>query len=119
MISQHLKQAIAQIQTERDNAVKLAVQKVTAEEITPFNVEVDKKRDKAIQEKTVQFNSIIAEMQQSHSREKQEIVAAAEKKKKENAELIVARETAAVTIAYDKTVSKLLDLAKEMDEVQK
>lgn len=119
MISQYLKQAISAIQAEKENAVKVAVQKVTAEEINPFNVEIDKKRDKAIQELTTSFNTKIAEMQQAHNAEKQAIVAAAEKKKKENAEMIIARETAAVTIAYDKAVSKLTDLSKEMDEQQK
>lgn len=119
MISQYLQQAINSINTEKANAVKAAVAKVTTEEITPFNAEIDKARDKALQEKTTEFNNHIAELQKQHAKEKQEIVAAAEKKKKENAELVIARETASITIAYDKAVSKLNDLAKEMDEEQK
>lgn len=119
MISQYLQQAINSINTEKANAVKAAIAKVTAEEINHFNTAIDKARDKALQEKTTEFNNHVAELQRQHAQEKQEIVAAADKKKKENAELVIARETASITIAYDKTISKLKDLAQEMEEEQK
>ena len=116
MISQYLQQAIKAIEQEKENAVKKAVANATANEINPFNADIDKARDKALQEKTAMFNNQLAEHQQKFAKEKQSIVEAAEHKKKENAELVTARETAAVTIAYDKTISKLTDLANELNE---
>lgn len=118
MISQYLQQSIRNIQAEKENAVKAAIAKVTAEEIAPFNAQIDKMRDNALQEKANEHNKAVAALSQQLARERQEILAAAEKKKKENAELVIARETAAITIAYDKAVTKLTDLASEMDKEQ-
>ena len=107
MIVDILKNALKSAEAEKDRAVATAKEKATREKVIPFNAEVDEKLKGAINALTTELNAKIKEMQETFSKEKDELAAQGEKKKSENASAIIATEIAIVSAQYDEAINDL------------
>lgn len=109
-------QAIRSLESEKQSLANAKREQVTREKIIPYNQEVDILRDKAIAEKQQALNASIVAQQEHFAKEKQEMIEAAEKKKAENANAVITTETYAVTVEYDKAISKLNEQIADLKE---
>lgn len=115
-IKVHLEQAVKSLEAEKQTVANAVKEKVTREKIIPYNQEIDIARDKAIAEKQGSLNATIVAHQERFAKEKQEIITAAENKKAENANAVITTETYAVTVEYDKAISKLNEQIADLKE---
>jgi hypothetical protein len=107
MIKTHLEEAVRKIELDKERAVAQAKERVTREQIVPFNAEIDKARDAAISQKQNSLNEQIKAHQETFAQERQSFIEAAEKKKNDNANAVLATEVAIVTAEYDRHLAKL------------
>lgn len=115
-VKPYLEQALAAIKKEKEYAINEAKEKINREKIVPYNQDMDCARDEAIAKKQSVLNEEIAVLQNKFAQEKQEIIEAAEKKKTDNANAVIATETYAVTVYYDKVISALEKQITELKE---
>lgn len=119
MISQIIKNALATIENEKQQAVNAAKEKAMREKVIPFNAEADQKTKLAIDELTQELTAKTSALQAEFSKQKENIILLAEAKKKEYAEKVISAECAVVSMKYDSTVSDLTKMLKEhTEEVQ-
>jgi hypothetical protein len=109
-------QAIRSLEAERQTVANAKKEQVTREKIIPFNQEIDRAREQAIAERQQALNATIVAQQEHFAKEKQEMIEAAEKKKAENANAVITTETYAVTVEYDKAISKLNEQIADLKE---
>lgn len=115
-IKVHIEEAIKKLQIERERAVVSVKERVTREQIVPFNIEIDKARDSAIAQRQEELNADIRARQESFAQERQSFMESAEKKKAENAKTVLETETAIVVAEYDKHIQKLRQQLEEVNE---
>lgn len=106
-IKSHLEEAIRRIEGDKARDIAIVKERVTREQIIPFNAEIDKARDAAIAQRQSEMNANIACQQEAFAKERQSYIEAAEKKKNDNAAAVIASETAIVCAEYDKHITKL------------
>ena len=106
-VETHLEQAIRNLEAENATVADATKDRVMREKIIPYNQEIDEARDNAVAERQATLNATIAAQQESFEKEKQQMFEAAEKKKSDNMNAVIASETYAVTVEYDKAISKL------------
>lgn len=116
MIKKHIEQAIRNLEAERDNELHTLEQRITQEKIVPFNREADIRKDKAIEQKTADFNAQVSALQATFTKEKQDIIIANENYKKENAEKTLNAESAVVAAKYSAAIEKLTKMLNEVEE---
>lgn len=115
-IKVYLEETIKRLQVERDRAVATVKEKVTREQIVPFNIEIDKARDSAIAQRNEELNAEIKARQEAFSVERQSFIESAEKKKNEHAQAVIETETAIVVAEYDKHIKRLTEQLSEVSE---
>lgn len=115
-IKAHLEQAVKNLETEKENEVRIVKERVTREKIVPYNQEADKGRDLAIAELHQNMNEDITARQAQFAKEKQAIVDENEKRKENNANAVLATETYEVTGKYDKAIAKLNEQIEDLKE---
>lgn len=108
-IKQYLEQTIKNLEAEREREIQEIRERVTKEEILPYNKEMDAARDKAIAELQANLNKDIQQKQATFEQQKKEIIDANERKKMTNAQSVISERTYAVTVKYNKAISKLND----------
>jgi hypothetical protein len=111
MIKTHLEEAVRKIEYDRERAIQIERDRVTREEILPYNQEIDKARDAAIAQRQGAMNEQIRSHQEAFSKERQEFIDGADRKKKEHAEMVLNSAVAVVSAEYDKHIGKLKALA--------
>lgn len=115
-IKELLLQTIRNLEAEKNSVAAVAKDKAMKEKIVPFNQEIDKARDNAIAEKQQALNATILAHQEQFAKEKKEMYEAAEKKKSDNASAVIASETYAVTVEYDKIIAQLNEQVEEFSK---
>lgn len=115
-IKVYLEEAVKRLQVERDRAVAMVNERVTREQIVPFNIEIDKARDSAISQRNEELNAKIKELQEAFALERQSFIDSAEKKKAEHAQAVKETETAIVVAEYDKHIKRLTEQLSEVSE---
>lgn len=115
-IKSQLEQTIKNLEAERDREVAIIKDKATREKIVPYNQEADKLRDLAIAELQTTMNEDIKARQEKFASDKKAIVEENEKRKENNASAVIATETYAVTVTYDKAIAKLKEQIVENEE---
>lgn len=115
-IKVHIEEAIKKLQIEKERAVVSVKERVTREQIVPFNMEIDKARDSAIAQRNEELNEDIKARQEAFALERQSFIESAEKKKADNAKTLLETETAIVAAEYDKHIERLRELLKEVNE---
>ncbi len=116
MIKKYIEQTIRNLEAERDNELRTLEQRITQEKIVPFNREADIRKDKAIEQKTNAFNAQVSALQETFAKEKQDIIVANENYKKENAERILAAESAFIMAKYSATIERLTKMLNDEEE---
>lgn len=107
MIKQHIEQAIRSIETEKEQAIRLAEQKVMQEKVVPYNASIDEKKDAAVQQLTAKFNTDVQALQEQFAKDKAEVISACENDKAKNQRTVIATESALVSMEYDKAIASL------------
>lgn len=115
-IKVHIEEAIKKLQIEKERAVVSVRERVTREQIVPFNMEIDKARDSAIAQRNEEMNADIKARQEAFAAERQSFIDSAEKKKADNAKALLETETAIVVAEYDKHIERLSELLKEVND---
>lgn len=115
-IKAHIEQVIKNLEAEKERESAIIKERVTREQIVPYNQEADKSRDLAIAELQQVMNEDIAKRQAKFTKEKQAIFEENEKRKENNANAVLATATYEVTGKYDKAIAKLNDQILEMKE---
>lgn len=115
-IKTYLEEAVRKIESDKQRAVASIKEKVTREQIIPFNAEIDKSRDAAIAQRQAELNATIATQQEAFAKERQAYIDAAEKKKAENSMAVITSETAVVSAEYDRHIAKLNAQIQEIKE---
>ena len=115
-IKVYLEETVKRLQIEREKAIATVKEKVTREQIVPFNVEIDTARDKAIAQRNDELNEEIRERQEAFAAERQSFIDSAEKKKNEHAHAVIEVETALAVVEYDKHIKRLTEQLSEISE---
>ena len=76
-------QAVAQVEQEKQRQISLSKEKVIREKVVPFNNEVDRARNKALEELTNKLNADILALRTAFENEKKMLEEAGEKRKAE------------------------------------
>ena len=108
-------QTIKSLKDEEQREIAVIKERVTKEQIIPYNQDMDIARDKAIAELQENLNVNIVSMQEKFAKDRQNIIDANEKKKSDNATSVIATETYSVQMKYEKAIAKV----KEQLENQK
>ena len=115
-IKAYLEEAVRKLESDKAREVAVAKERVTREQIIPFNAEIDKARDAAIAQKQSEMSAQIAAHQEAFAKERQAYIDAAEKKKSDNAAAVIATETSLISAEYDKHIAKLNAQIQEIKE---
>lgn len=107
MIKEIIAQAIRQIEAEREQNISEVKSTIMQDKIVPHNIEIDTKRDAALQSLAEKREKDVSDLNAKYEQERQAIIDASEKDKNENANAVVARETYGITVEYDKVLSEL------------
>lgn len=102
-----LEQTIKNLQAEEQREIAVIKERVTQEQIIPYNKEMDEARDKAILELQENLTKNIGALQANFASDKQKIIEANEKKKADNATSVIATETYSVQMVYEKATAKV------------
>lgn len=105
----YIEQAIRGIEAERDQKIETIKADIMRDKIAPQNVEIDTKRDNAIQELQTKLNADISALQEKFNAERQAIIDASEKQKADNANMLINIETTSINSEYN---TKLAELRK-------
>lgn len=116
MIKEILQDAVRKCEIERDRQANVARETAIREKIAPYNAEIDRLRDEAINSKQEQLNANIQAYQEKFAEERKNIIEAAEKKKADNADAVILAETSVVTAEYNKHIAKLNQQIAEVKE---
>lgn len=113
MVKQIIENAIAQIETKRQQEIAAARQKANQEVIVPHNNEVDTLLRKAIEELQTAYTQRLSEMSRIQEQEKAALVGKADKDKREFAETAYAQAVAVINVSADNTIAKLRAMIEE------
>lgn len=127
LISNTIQGTINQIEQQKKSEIERAKQKAMQEIIIPFNSEIDNVRSKAIAEITEKTNAEISALQQEANAkinkkqqeladQKNEFCEASEKKKSEHTNATLVAVEAEVTARYDTTLKTLYALVESNKE---
>ena len=115
-IKTYLEQTVKSLEAEKEREISAVKDKVTREKIVPYNQDIDVSREKAIAELQSNLNSKVVALQEQFAKDRQMLIEAGEKKKQENASLVIATETSAVSIAYDTAICKLKEQIADLEK---
>lgn len=101
-VNAHIEQAIRGIETERDQQIAILRETIIREKVTPKNIEIDQKRDNALQE-----------LQEKYTTDRQAIIDASEKRKADEANTLINAETASIAYEYNTKIAELKKLIGE------
>lgn len=116
MIREHIEQAIRSLEAEKEQKIANVRASIVQEKIAPRNMEIDTKRDNALQELSAKLTNDIAELQAQYERARQGIIDTSEESKTANMNAILATETNGLVAEYDRVIAeqrKLLETIKE------
>ena len=127
IISNEVQNTINRLEQQKRTEVERAKQKAMQEQIIPYNTEIDSMRSKAIAEITEkanmeiatiqqELNSRIAKKQQELADHKNELTEAGEKKKQEHTSVTLATVEAEVTAKFDETLKTLYKIVESEKE---
>lgn len=105
--------AIAQIEATRQREIDAVRQRVTQEEIIPFNRDIDNSLRDAITELQMQHNAKIAQMQQAFDAEKAALSEAATKRKDSFAETAIATAVSVINANADTAIAHFKKFVSE------
>lgn len=122
-----IKNTIRAYENEKEQRLATVKERVTREKIVPFNADIDNSRAKAVSELNAELNTKInainqecaariSVLRQDYDKRRQELVSLGEQKKSENAEAVIATETAAINVEYDDVLSKLNAILSAMKQ---
>ena len=122
-----IKNTIRAYENEKEQRLATVKERVTREKIVPFNADIDNSRAKAVAELNTELNTKInainqecaariSVLRQDYDKRRQELVSLGEQKKSENAEAVIATETAAINVEYDDVLSKLNAILSAMKQ---
>lgn len=115
-IRQIVTQTIAQVESEKQRQISLSKEKVMREKVVPFNLEIDKARDKAINELSTKLNQDILNLRQKFEDEKKALEKAGEQKKAEFQRNAVEAEIATINSQTSIAKAKLEKILEELGE---
>ena len=105
MIKQVLENAIATIESQRNNEIQTAKNTAIQQKVNPFNVEIDDAYKKAVNELALKFEQ-----------DKKALFEAGEKKKLAHKEKIMQEITNTISYKYDLSIAKLKKQIEELGE---
>lgn len=107
MIKQIYNQAISQIEATRAREIETAKQKVTQEQIIPFNNDIDVSLQNAFAELSVEQNAIIEKIHEEYEAKRKEMRSAAENKKAQFADSAIGTAVFAINANAEKALAPL------------
>lgn len=127
IISNEVQNTINRLEQQKRTEVERAKQKAMQEQIIPYNTEIDSMRSKAIAEITEkanmeiatiqqELNARIAKKQQELADQKNELTEAGEKKKQEHTSVTLATVESEVTAKFDETLKTLYKIVESEKE---
>ena len=116
MVKEILENAKKQIEAQRTQQLNTIAQKVKVEKITPYNSELDKKRDKAIAEEREKANALIAQVQADCNAKIVEIQKATDENKKSYEVSCIQAASAEINVVCDAAISALNKQISETKE---
>lgn len=116
MIKQIYNQAISQIEATRAREIETAKQRVTQEQIIPFNKDIDLSLQKAFEELLEEQNARIAKIHAEYEARKSDMRAAAENKKAQFADSAIGTAVYAINANADKALAPLKKYLSEQGE---
>lgn len=111
-IKQILESAIARLEQQKSSDLQNMRQRVMQEKILPFNADIDKAYQTAVQKLSDELNKKIVELQNQFTKDKESLLQAGNKKKAENQETVISAETSAIMYIYDASIA---DLKKQIE----
>lgn len=108
-IKEHLQQAKAHIEADKQTAINQEKDRVTREQIIPHNQQMDKARDEAIAEITTECNAKIKALQETLAEDKQSLIQRGEDEKRNFAAACIEAATVNVSAKYDAAIGKLTE----------
>lgn len=115
-IKQIVSQAIAQVESEKQRQISLSKEKVIREKIVPFNNEIDRARDKAINELATKLTQDIEALRVKFEQEKKNLIDMGEQKKADFQRTAVEAEIATVNAQSTIAKSKLEKILQELGD---
>lgn len=115
-IKQIVSQAIAQVESEKQRQISLSKEKVMREKVIPFNVEIDKAREKAVTELQNKLNQEILALRTKYEEEKKALEKAGEVKKADFQRTAIETEIATINSQSAIAKGKLEKLLEELGE---
>lgn len=115
-IRQIISQTIAQIEAQKQREISLSKEKVIRDKIVPFNNEIDRARDKAINELELKLNSDITALKSNFEQDKKNLIEMGEKKKADFQRTSVETEIATVNAQSTIARAKLEKILEELGE---
>lgn len=116
MAKQQIEKAIREIELEKEQAVRVAEQKITQEKLVPYNIEIDREKETAVQELSTKFNNDIKTLQEKYNADKNIIINACEEKKSNNAKIVLDTELQSIRTSYDVIINSLKNTANQILE---
>ena len=116
MIKSILENAINSLEARKSAEVEAKKREVIQTQVTPYNVEIDKALQNALVELTQKANAQIVAIQEKLQKDKEELAVMSVNKKKANEETVVATETSAICLKFDKEINKLKKQLEEIGE---
>ena len=115
-IRQNVTEAMARDESEKQRQISLSKEKVMREKVVPFNIEIDKARDKAINELSNKLNQDIVNLRQAFEEEKKALEKAGEQKKADFQRTAVETEIATINSQSSIAKAKFEKLLEELGE---
>lgn len=107
MIKEHLNSTISALEAEKANGISAIREKVTREQILPYNASVDESMNAAIAELKDKKNAKIAEIEEQFRTDKTAIIEAADATKKSFANTVIEKETEEYKAKYDRIIDNI------------
>lgn len=115
-IRQIISQTIAQIEAQKQREISLSKEKVIRDKIVPFNNEIDRARDKAINELETKLNQDIEALKVKFAQDKKNLIDMGEQKKADFQRTSVEAEIATVNAQSTIAKSKLEKILQELGD---
>lgn len=112
----YIEQAIRSIEAQKEQKIREVEQRVMQEKILPFNREIDQSRDLAIQQLSSEYNEAVKVLQDKFAKDKNDIIVASDQHKKENADKLIASETASVEAEFGMIIAELESTLNKVKE---
>lgn len=113
MVNTYIEQAIHGIEAEREQRIAEIKAVIMQEKVAPKNIEIDQKRDNALQALQTKLNADVSALQEKFAAERQAIIDASEKQKTDNTNALINAETASIVYEYNTKIAELKKLIGE------